>query len=148
MKSDWKRTSIALSILLAGGTCIIFSTAAARSPLKTEPHPPLKQFMRAKLDASNRILEGLATEDFALIARGSKQLAQMSAAEQWRVSNDALYRQHSAEFRRIVERLEKQAEEKKLEGAALTWIETTMSCIECHKYVRAQLIAGNGARPQ
>ena len=97
--------------------------------------------MYAKLQASQLILEGLVTENFVMIADGAGKLEQLSQAEEWRISNDAMYRQHSAQFQRIVKQLSKSAKEKNLDRAALTWLEATMSCIECHRFVRAVLIA-------
>ena len=100
----------------------------------------LSKFMREKLKFSNNILEGLVTEDYDLMATGAMKLQKMSSAEKWRVSNDAVYRHWSVEFRRITGKLQDQAKKKKLEWATLTWIETTMSCIECHRHVRSMLI--------
>lgn len=102
--------------------------------------PLLAKFMRAKLTASSQVLEGLCTEDFELIGKGAKKLQTMSAAEQWRVSNDAMYRQHSAEFRSGVEKLLKAAKSKKIDSAALAWTKTTLNCIECHRWVKKMLI--------
>lgn len=99
------------------------------------------RFMRMKLDASGLILEGLAVEDYDLIKEGAERLAEMSAAEKWRVSNDALYREHSVDFQRIAKRLIQNAKDEKLEASALTWLEATMQCIECHKWARANMIA-------
>lgn len=103
----------------------------------------LAQFMRAKLTASSDVLEGLVTEDFELIGKGAKNLKKLSSAEKWRVSNDAMFRQHSAEFRSSVDSLEKAAEKKQIDAAALAWTNTTLNCIECHRWVRAMLIARN-----
>jgi hypothetical protein len=102
---------------------------------------PLSVFMRAKLAASSQVLEGLCTEDYALITKGAKRLHSVSHAEKWRVSNDAMYRQHSAEFRSDVSKLLKAAEQKKLDSAALAWTKTTLNCIECHRWVNATLIS-------
>ena len=57
------------------------------------------------------------------------------------MSNDPFFREHSADFQKIAKRLSKNAKEGKLEGAALSWMEVTMQCIECHKWTRANLIA-------
>ncbi len=103
--------------------------------------PLLAKFMRAKLTASSQVLEGLCTEDFDLITKGAKRLHRVSKSEQWRVSNDAIYRQHSLEFRSGVERLLKAAKNKKLDSVALAWTKTTLNCVECHRWVRAELIA-------
>ena len=57
------------------------------------------------------------------------------------VTNDAIYAQQADEFRRIVDKLEKAAKAKRLDGAALAYVDMTMSCIECHKHVRTILVA-------
>ncbi len=106
----------------------------------------LSIFMRMKLEASQKILAGLALEDFELIQEGADKLEEMSAAEKWRVTNDPFFREHSADFQKIAKRLSKNAKAGKLEGSALTWMEVTMQCIECHKWTRANLIAGKPER--
>ena len=111
---------------------------------KPKEKTPLQKFMRAKLGGSSQILEGLVTEKFDLIQKGTTELGRISSAAKWRVSNDAMYRQYSNEFQQKVSRLEEMAKAKKLDGAALAYIEVSMSCIECHKWVRAVLIAENG----
>jgi hypothetical protein len=104
--------------------------------------PALAKFMRAKLNASSHILEGLCTEDYESIQKGAEKLKSMSNEERWRVSNDAVYRQHSAEFRDAVDNILTAAKEKKnLDTAALAWTKTTLSCIECHRWVRNTLVA-------
>lgn len=110
---------------------------------KTEKDKTLSDFMREKLKASNKILEGMTVEDYDLILEGAKKLEKLSSAEKWRASNDAMYRHHSAEFRRVVKKMKEAAEKKDLDAAALAWVSTTMNCIECHKYVRTILVTGN-----
>ena len=53
--------------------------------------------------------EGLAVEDFELIQEGAVQLQEMSAAAKWRVTNDAIYREHSNDFQKIAKRLSRTA---------------------------------------
>ena len=60
----------------------------------------------------------------------------MSQAEQWRVRNDPMYRQFSGEFQRNLEKLTESAKQGKLDASAIKWVGVTMSCIECHQYVR------------
>ena len=100
----------------------------------------LRDFMRKKLEASNDILEGLTTDDTDLIEKGAKKLAELSGAEQWRISKDAMYKQFSDEFTRNAEKLVEAAKEKNIDRAALRWMDTTMSCIECHRFVRNVLV--------
>ena len=116
---------------------VVRQTAGKQKPEKSL----LAQFMRAKLLASSQVLEGLCTEDFELIAKGARSLKKVSSAERWRVSNDIMFRQHSAEYRTSIDSLVKAAEKKQIDSAALAWTKTTFSCIECHQRVRATLIA-------
>lgn len=100
----------------------------------------LRDFMRLKLSASEKILEGLTLENFDLVQQGAESLHQMSSVEKWRVSNDAMYRQFSDEFQRNTGELVKAAKDHNLDQAALKWFATTMNCVECHRFVRNNLM--------
>ena len=118
------------------------ATPQADARADKDKEPALAKFMRAKLDASSQILEGLCTEDYETIQKGAETLKSMSREERWRVSNDAMYRQFSAEYRDSVDNILKAAQEKKnLDTAALAWTKTTLNCIECHRWVRNTLLA-------
>lgn len=106
----------------------------------------LSTFMRKKLDASSEILEGLTTEDAKLIAKGAKALIEMSGAEKWHVQTDVMYRQFSGDFQRSAKSLLDAAEKGNYDAAALKWIDTTMKCMECHKFVRGTRLAGGRSR--
>jgi len=95
-------------------------------------------FMRAKLGHSQRVLEGLSLEDYDLIARGAQELSLASQASSWQVLQTEEYARQSGEFRRSCDSLRNAAKAKNLDGAALAWMEVTMKCIQCHKYVRDQ----------
>ena len=94
------------------------------------------EFMRKKLEASGQILEGLTSENADLIVKGATILVEMSAAEKWKVKHDAMYRQFSGEFQRSAKNLLEAAQKKNFDAAALKWMDTTMKCLECHKFVR------------
>jgi hypothetical protein len=140
-------TVLAAACLLAGLRTSADEKEAPAAPQKdtrTEPEKrALREFMRVKLDASSKILEGLAIEDFSLIREGAETMNRMSTAEKWRVSNDALYRNFSSDFQRVTQELLKAAQDENLDRAALRWMDATMSCIECHRYARGIFIAGN-----
>ena len=117
---------------------------AEKAAEKEKPTPKkiaMQTFMRKKLEASQSVLEGLAVEDFDMIALGAKQLKTTSAAAEFMVVNDPMYAQEADEFRRIVGKLERAAKERRLDGATLAYVDMTMSCVECHKYVRNILVA-------
>ena len=106
---------------------------------------PLQSFMRAKLGASTKIQEGLALEDLDLVREGAVEMNKMSQAEQWRRHEDMLYRQFSADFRQTTSDLIDAAKEHQLDRAALKWVDATMACIECHRYVRNKLVVDRPA---
>ena len=119
----------------------------ANSQEATKKEPPdakrdLDQstFMRKKLEASTQILEGLTTENAALIIEGARVLSEMSSADKWKVQHDVMYRQFSNEFQRSANGLLEAAEKNNFDAAALKWIDTTMKCIECHRFVRGTRI--------
>ena len=100
-----------------------------------------QEFMRAKLDHSQRVLEGLAVEDFDMIAKHSQDLSLLSLAASWQVVQTPEYAQHSLEFRRATDAMTAAAKKKNLDGAALAYVEVTMKCVNCHKYVRGVRMA-------
>jgi cytochrome c556 len=96
----------------------------------------LSAFMKAKLVHAEKVLEGLATEDFNLIARHSQAISLLCEDELWSVLKTAEYHERSMEFRRSVDAITDAARKKNLEGAALAYVNTTLNCVNCHKYVR------------
>lgn len=101
-----------------------------------KPKTPLETFMRLKLEASSQILEGLCQEDAALVKTGADALSAMSKAEIWNVLVDPDYREHSREFRDNAAKVSQAAQEGDFDKAALRWFDVTMSCLDCHEYVR------------
>lgn len=142
--SPTKLTAALLACAALGIAGFVLHSAQADDAAKPKVEKPVNQelraFMRTKLKASNQILEGLALEDTGLIEEGAKTLAEMSSVEKWRVSQDAMYRQFSTEFNRNANKLLEAAKERNIDRAALRWMDTTMSCIECHRFVRNELV--------
>lgn len=115
-----------------------------KKPTAIQEARPTKEqsaFMRRKLDASNQVLEGLLTEDAELLAKGARTLVEMSSAEEWQVRHDPMYKQFSGEFQQSAKKLLDSAAKDRVDEAALKWIDTTLKCIECHKFVRGTRIA-------
>jgi hypothetical protein len=114
----------------------LFGWGAAEEP-RLKPDA-VAVFMRAKLAHSSEVLEGLALEDFDMIGRGAQELSLASQASSWQVLQTEDYARQSAEFRRSCDALRTAAKARNLDGAALAWMDVTMKCIQCHKYVRDQ----------
>ena len=124
---------VTLLALLAAG--VIMSSAQNKKSRAT------KEFMRDKLELTQGVLEGLAVENYDLIISRSQRLSAMSQEVDWKVFENPDYEQQSIAFRRNVDALTKAAKNKNLDGATLAYVRVTMSCVECHKYVRGRLVA-------
>lgn len=121
--------AIVIGIGLVGAAVI--ATAFA------QPRPnEVGEFMRMKLVHSQKVLEGLALEDFNLVRKHGQELSLLSQATNWQVLQTPEYLQHSEEFRRAVDAMVDAAKDRNLDGAALAYMESTLKCINCHKYVR------------
>jgi len=114
---------------------------------QTKRNRAAKEFMRDKLELSQRVLEGLATEDYDLIIAKGTKLSAMSKEADWRVFENPDYDQQSVLFRRHVDSLVKAARGKNLDAATLAYVRVTMSCVDCHKLVRGKLVASADAVP-
>ncbi len=128
-----KFVAVVVAGMLAVG--LAFSTAQNKKSRAT------KEFMRDKLELTQGILEGLSVENFDLILSRSQRLSAMSQEVSWKVFENPDYEQQSIAFRRNVDALTKAAKNKNLDGATLAYVRVTMSCVECHKYVRGRLVA-------
>lgn len=108
--------------------------AVASAPVRAEDD--LSAFMQVKLRHAEKVLEGLATEDYELIVKNSQAISLLCEDETWSVLQTPEYRERSQEFRRSVNAITEAARNRNLEGAAFSYVETTMKCVSCHKYVR------------
>ena len=95
----------------------------------------LKTLMQAKRARSHDLVDALVREDFDALKKHARQLGILSQAAEWQVLKTPEYRQHSVEFRSAADSLAKAAEKKNLDGAALAYIQVTLKCVACHKYV-------------
>lgn len=126
MHATLGRPLLFLSALLASG--MLASTAAAQNEVAA--------FMKAKLVHSEKVLEGLATEDFDLIVKHSQAISLLCQDELWSVVKTVEYHERSKEFQRSVNAITEAGRQKNLDAAALAYVHTTLSCVNCHKYVR------------
>ena len=130
-----KTRILLLALVLAIAAAITVAVA------QSERNRAAKEFMRDKLDLSQRVLEGLATEDYELVIAKGTRLSAMTKEADWRLFENPDYDQQSRIFRRHVDVLVKAARDKNLDAGTLAYVRMTMSCIDCHKLVRGKLIA-------
>src|SRR5215213_4692701 len=127
------RTAGVIFLVCATVTC----TGTGDAQVKND----VRQFMRKKLDHSQKLLEAVAVEDFDAIAKESQQLSLLSQEASWKVLQTEDYVQHSKEFRRAADAITQAASKKNIDGAALAYVYLTMKFVNCHLYVRGVRIA-------
>jgi len=123
-------------VRVAGGLVLwlgMASLAAAQQPVKLSR----AELMKQKLQASEKILEGLALEDYEAILQQSQRISLLTLEESWNVLQTVDYRRESEEFRRAVDAVSAAAKQKNLDGASLAYMQMTLNCVRCHKYLRS-----------
>jgi hypothetical protein len=125
-----------LSMTIAVG--ILLAIASVCSPQQSNK---VGDVMRVKLDHAKQILEGLTLEDYGLISKSAQSLSLLSLATNWEVLQTPEYLEQSKEFQRAADALSKAAEKKNIDAAALAYVDVTMKCVNCHKYVRDRQMA-------
>lgn len=123
---------MAIGVLAIGVTLSLAQSRRSRAA---------KEFMRDKLELSQKILEGVVTEDWDLVTAKGTKLSAMTQEADWRVFENPNYDQQSKTFRQHVDSLVKAAKKKDLDAATLAYVRMTMSCVDCHKAVRGKIVA-------
>jgi hypothetical protein len=95
-----------------------------------------KETMKFKLHYAQSVLEGIALEDYPLIAVNAKKLKGLSESAGWRYRQSAEYQRHTGDFARQAEALVKAAERKNLDAATVAYFQLTASCVACHRHLR------------
>jgi hypothetical protein len=106
-----------------------------------EPRKAEEMLMRRKLAESQKVLEGIALQDFDGIANHAEELIEISKQAGWKVLKTPLYERYSNEFRDRADELARNARKKNIDGAALSYVDLTLTCVKCHKHVREKRMA-------
>lgn len=93
--------------------------------------------MKIKLDFAKNILEGLSTEDHAKVLEGAKAMRGMNEIESFVRGRSPAYLTQLNIFRTATDALAESAAEKNLDGESLAYTQMTISCVNCHKVLRA-----------
>jgi len=124
------------------GTALLFALVVGGASLRVQGEQPgdLKRFMRQKLEHSQKVLEGLTLENYALVAENARALKELSEDARWRVSPNINYLRLSAEFQDLAQEVAEKARQKNLDGATLAYVRMTVNCVKCHEYTRENRI--------
>jgi hypothetical protein len=127
-----------LSLWLAGVGTLAIALHGTRAEQPAEK-PSRAEFMRQKLVFAKDVLEGLALERFPMIEKSGKALKTLSNAAEWEtptIPNATDYVMMTTDFQQHADDLVKQAKAKNIDGATLAYVKLTMTCVQCHKFIR------------
>jgi hypothetical protein len=117
----------------AGAFLVALACAAGHGQDKPAKKPSL---MEKKLASAQKVLEGLAKNDFEAIRENSGILNDLSKQAAWKMVETPRYETYSEEFQRITLKMMNQGKDKNLDGAALSYVDMTLMCVKCHQHVR------------
>jgi len=109
---------------------------------QTEPKSTTKDVMKFKLHHAQRVLEGIATENFEIIGDNTKKLKALSQQADWRIRQTSEYQRFTADFIRNLDSLIKAANDQNVDAATVAYFQMTVSCTTCHKYLRGDKAVG------
>ena len=92
-------------------------------------------WMKKKLEYAEKILSGLATEDFEAIDKTARSMSKLSVLENWTRKSEP-YRTQLKIFGYANDELIRMADDKNLDGCAVAYVQLTLSCVNCHRVVR------------
>jgi hypothetical protein len=135
MSAYFGRVSLIVALLLALPT---IGGRGEEPPKKEKDKGKVAELMRKKLKHSQLILEGVAVGDFKKISESADELVLISRDAEWAAIKTPRYEIFSNQFRDNADDLIKKAKDKNLDGAALAYVDLTLTCVKCHKYVREE----------
>lgn len=132
--------AVALSCLIGDAPLASGQDEPADKPAEVEAkvEQTTSFWMQKKLEYSQHILSGLALEDFEQIGRSAQAMQRLGKIEAFvRRHDTGAYRTQFRVFQFANEELIRFAADKNIDGAALAFTQLTLSCVNCHKQLRA-----------
>ena len=102
-----------------------------------EPSKEASFWMKQKLERSQNILAGLTEPDFDVLLKNAQAMRNLGFLERWARSDVPGYREQTHVFGIANDQIILAAREKNLDGATLAYAQLVVSCVNCHKLVRA-----------
>ena len=122
---------------------LVLICAAAVVTLAADPAKGTKEqkardtLMEKKLEYSQQVLAGLTREDYDLVVKSAKAMNLMTELQKFYRADTPEYYAQLKIFEFANNELVRLAEEKNLDGISTAYVQLTLSCVNCHKYVRA-----------
>jgi hypothetical protein len=103
--------------------------------------PELNTVMREKLAYTQKILEAVVTSNWTSLEANTLELERLTRDRRWMVLNFPEYARHSGAFVRAVQALHTAAAQRDLEKTPQAYVDVTLQCVECHRYLARARIA-------
>lgn len=123
-------------LLLAPLILAILFAGTKSSYAQAEKESGVREAMRQKVAYSQQVLVGITLEDYGLIATNAKKLMELSNKTNWYSRQVPEYELFLNEFRRNAQELREAGRQKNLDAASLAYVQMTLSCVSCHKFIR------------
>ena len=126
-------TSLRFAVIVA-----VFAMSGVVTPGQT---PATGRVMRDKLTHAQKILEAVMTSDYVALETHSTALARATELPGWFELKSPEYRRQSEAFVHATQALADAAKRRDLDAAALQYVSVTLTCFECHRYLKNMRIA-------
>jgi hypothetical protein len=100
---------------------------------------PVKALMKAKTGYAHRLLDAVVAQDFDAVREQAFRLKAVAETADWNVLATAEYARESEDFIDATEGLLDSAKARNGDAVALAYMDVTLSCIHCHRYIKANL---------
>ena len=134
--AGWTLLGVALAACYPGSGSMAGWPPQTPAGKKAAGADDVHAIMKKKLSHTQKTLEGIALNNFETIQTNAEELIALSKQAEWMMIRTPEYELQTGSFRRSAQDLMKAAKDKNIDGAALSYVELTMSCVRCHKYVR------------
>ena len=120
-----RNAALALSLLL-------LAAFQAKTP------SPVETLMKAKAGYAHRLLDAVVLGEVETVRDQAFRLKAVAETADWNVMDTPEYVAESDAFLGATERLHQAASDGNHEAVALAYVEVTLTCVHCHRYIRSQ----------
>jgi hypothetical protein len=98
--------------------------------------PELDELMQRKLDNAQWLLEAVVMADHEAVERFTTELIRISETSLWSPWLEPDYGHYAVDFREAAGLVIDNAQDRSVDGVALSYMQLTLNCVRCHKRVR------------
>lgn len=133
-----RKITVTLIMVLGSTLGLMFAQESKQEPKKDQP---LKKMMEDKLETSKKLLGAVAQNDFAKAETNAEELSRISIELAKKFPKNEQFQEFGKEYRNELQGLLKAARKQNTEAMSLAYVKVTLSCFNCHTYVRETRMA-------